>query len=340
MENYTARLFMAGDCLIHGAVYNDAAVGDGTYDFTEQFEALGRLAQNYDLRYYNQETVLGGTELGLSSYPMFNSPQEVGEAMVANGFNLVSLANNHSLDRSDTGVQKSLEFWDAQEGVVTAGMNASWEDRETIEVHEVNGISYAFLSWTYGTNGLVAPSGEEYLVNVYTDHEEEMLEQVRTADEMADVVIIAMHWGVEYTHTPTDEELRLSQELADAGADIIIGAHPHVIQPVSYLNDGSTICYYSLGNMISAQIDEPTLIEMYGAVTINKTVIDGETTITLENASADLMYDYYTSNYRNFKAIPFRELTDDLVPGYEALYEKYVGIITQMDDSIQVGVES
>ncbi|MEE3488522.1 MAG: CapA family protein [Bulleidia sp.] len=328
-------LFMVGDCLVHDAVFNDALQEDGTYDFTDMFTEVPSLLEGYDLRYYNQEAILGGEELGYSGYPMFNCPSAVGDALTDMGFNLVSLANNHSLDRGEQGIINSMEYWKAKKDTVTAGTNLSREERDEIPVYEKNGISYAFLSWTYGTNGLVTPEGKEYLVNVYPDHEEEMLNQVRRAKEKADLVLIAMHWGVEYTLQETEEQQRLAQELADAGADIIIGCHPHVVEPITWLNDGKTLCIYSLGNFISAQIDEEKRVEMAAGVTVTKTVDNGKTTVVVSDPRAQLLYDSYDGNYRNFHVVDL-QTTDD--PFLQSLNEKYLPVVKEEMPDIQIGV--
>ena len=143
---------------------------NGDYNFLPIVDRISQIASNYDLKYYNQETVLGGEELGLSAYPMFNSPQEFGRDMIKAGFNLVSCANNHSLDRWEAGILNSEEFWRQQEGIVVDGMNTSFEQQNAVPIHEVNGITYAFISYTYGMNGLYPPEGQEYLVNCYADH--------------------------------------------------------------------------------------------------------------------------------------------------------------------------
>ena len=138
----TAEFFFTGDALIHGTVWMDADQGNGTYDFSGIVENVGRLAEGYDLKYYNQETILGGTELGLHGYPTFNSPQEVGDAMVNMGFGLVSTANNHSLDQGLTGIERSCEYWKRQEaehGVHMAGTYNSQEDHDRLDVYEING---------------------------------------------------------------------------------------------------------------------------------------------------------------------------------------------------------
>ncbi len=335
-EVYTADLFMTGDGLIHGAVYYDAKQDDGSYDFSGMLENLRPIVDKYDLKYYNQETILGGTELGLSSYPQFNTPQEFGDAMVDLGFNLVSTANNHSLDKGEQGIENSLTYWKNQKNVVTAGTYLSQEEADALPVHEINGITYTYLSYTYGCNGLTAPEGKEYMVNVYAGHEEEMLEKVRQADQISDVVMIAMHWGTEYSTEANEEQRSLAQQLSDAGADIIIGCHPHVIEPVEWIDD--TICFYSLGNMISAQDQQPRLIGMIAGVTITKTVEpDGSSSTVIEQPRADLIYTYYAPGFTQFKVYPFSQLDDTLLPGYQSIYEEYTGIITAYDSSIQVG---
>jgi poly-gamma-glutamate synthesis protein (capsule biosynthesis protein) len=213
----------------------------------------------------------------------------------------------------------------------------SWDERNEISIRECNGISYAFLSWTFGTNGIPMPEGQEYLVNSYTGHEDEMLEQVRRAAAMADVVIMAIHWGTEYSDTPDDHQLYWAQALSDAGVDIIIGNHPHMIQPVEWINGHKTICFYALGNLISAQFDD-SLVGMMGAVTVNKKTKGDEKEITLTDVKADLHWTYGEVNtWKDMEVIPFSQLNDDLCPGYQDLYARMSQIITARDDSIQVG---
>ena len=167
-QDYEASIVMVGDALIHDLVYKDAYTGSG-YDFKPQIAATKPIVQKYDLAYYNQETVLGGTALGLSSYPMFNSPQEVGDAFIDSGFNLVSLATNHTMDKGEKGVLSSVDYWQKHPEVVTSGQWASAEDRTASvkKTYEINGIKYAFFSYTCWTNGLETPAGKEYLNNVY-----------------------------------------------------------------------------------------------------------------------------------------------------------------------------
>ena len=240
-------LIMVGDALLHSSLYRDG-YQNGTYDFTSQLELIKPEIQKHDLAFYNQESILGGTSIGLSDYPNFNSPQEFGDAMIDAGFNLVSLANNHTMDRGVTAIQNSCDYWKTKD-VLTAGSYCSAEDAEEIKIKEKNGIKYTMLAYTYGTNGITVPSDKPYLVNLYSDELAKAdIEKVR---DKVDLLIVSMHWGTEYRSEPTDEQKREAEYLSNLGVDIIIGTHPHVIEPITYIND--TLVIYSLGNFISAQ---------------------------------------------------------------------------------------
>lgn len=326
-ENYeTSATFVAvGDALIHSAIYHDA-LSNGVYDFNYIFTEVKPIIEQYDLKYYNQETILGGTSLGLSSYPLFNSPQEVGDAFMNMGFNLVSLATNHTLDYGEKGMLSSLEYWGKQEGVIAAGSYESEESRNTPRIMEVNGITYTLLSYSTLTNGLRIPYGKEYLFNLYD--EDQVKEDIERVRDKVDVVMVAMHWGAEYTHTPVTEEREIANYLASLGVDIVIGTHPHVIQPIDFIDD--TMVIYSLGNFVSGQIGIERLVGLMASVTIKKTVTDGVATITLEDPAAELVYTRkagatYGSNY---KLYPFSKLNDTILPGYKEYYEQFMSIVT------------
>ena len=167
IKEYKISLIMAGDALIHDRLYNDA-YSNGIYDFKPYLKLIKDKIQNYDLAYYNQETILGGTSIGLSSYPSFNSPQELGDAMIDAGFNLVSLATNHTLDRGEKVVLLSREYWNSKDNVYAFGSYSSYDEKQELEskVFELNNIKYGILNYTYGTNGIPVPYGKEYLVNL------------------------------------------------------------------------------------------------------------------------------------------------------------------------------
>ena len=336
-DTYKLSLAMVGDVLIHGSVYGDAKTNNG-YDFTEMVSLVKPLIADYDLAYYNQETILGGVELGLSTYPRFNSPYEVGDAMLDMGFNLVSLANNHTLDRNEEGIINSVAYWKKQENVLVAGSYTSQEDRDNMDIHigEKNGITYGFLSYTTATNGLKAPYGKEYLVNVYSD--ELVKKDIEAIRDKVDVLIVAMHWGSEYTHTPTYEETSIANYLASLDVDLIIGNHPHVIQPITYIDD--TLVIYSLGNFLSAQetnVDYNTTVGLLSTVKITKYIDkDNNSSIKLSDQNNELIYTY-SKNNNDYKVIPFSNSDIKMyLNDYERVYNKYASVIKSMNNDIEV----
>jgi len=357
-KKYEATLIAVGDSLIHSSVYNDAnkhANWNG-YDFKPMLTYIKDIVSNYDIGYYNQETILGGTELGLSDYPTFNSPYESGDAMIDAGFNLVSLATNHTVDRGKSAVLNSCDYWKKQTDVMTSGSYCSEEDRDEVKIAEANNITYTMLNYTYGTNGM--PVVNDYLVNVwptdlnindpgrdtdYQAYKEKVKEDIEKVRDKVDVLIVAMHWGVEYTHEPTAYEKDMAGYLASLDVDIIIGTHPHVIQPVTWIDD--TLVIYSLGNFISAQYQNRSTCTNYkctvglmSSLKIEKTVKGEDVTIKIDNVENELIYNYYNqSTWRGFKVIPFSNSDiANYLPNYQNVYETYKAVVQSMDSNMYV----
>jgi poly-gamma-glutamate capsule biosynthesis protein CapA/YwtB (metallophosphatase superfamily) len=331
-KEYQLNMVMVGDMLIHSPVYKDA-YKDGTYDFTGMIERIKPIIQESDIAFYNQETTLGGVELGLSSYPRFNSPYEVGDAMIDAGFNMVSLANNHTIDRGEKAILNSIVYWNKHENILTAGSYDSFESKEEDRIFEKNGITYTLLAYTNGTNGLPIPKGKEYLVDVYS--KEKAKADIERLRDKVDIIIVSMHWGNEYVHNPNEYQIENANYLASLGVDIIVGTHPHVIQPIDIIDD--TIVFYSLGNFLSSQIGIERLIGLIGKVVITKTVYEDYTTVEKELGENELFYNHYHSIKRNnFKLIPFTEVDEKVLPNYANVYEKYKNIVIKYDNSIIV----
>jgi len=326
------NMIMTGDALIHGAVYKDAHVGNNVYDFSKQVELIKPIIQQYDLAYYNQETIIGGKDLGLSTYPRFNSPDEIGDCMLDMGFNLISLATNHTLDKGEKGVLYSTNYWKQKENVLAVGSYDSLEARNTPIIKEKNGITYTMLSYTTVTNGLYPPNGKDYLTNIFTYEKAKTdIEKIR---DKVDLVIVAMHWGQEYTHTPVEEQKTIAKYLSELDVDIIIGTHPHVLEPIEFVDD--TLVVYSLGNFISSQIGINKLTGALVSLDIIKTVNkDNTSNIEINNIGAELIYTYY-KNSKNYKVIPYKDLTDEILPNYKSHYEKYSNVLKQYDNTIPV----
>ena len=295
-----------GDLLIHSTVYNDAKKDD-SYDFSPMFKDVKDALKSPDLTIANQETIIGGSEIGLSTYPSFNSPYELADTLKDVGIDIVSIANNHTLDRGEKAILNATSYFD-KIGMEYVGGYRSEEDKTRIRVMSRNGIDIAFLSFTYGTNGIPVPKGKEYLVNLIDMNH--IKNDITNAKKVADVVAISMHWGNEYQRYPSDEQLRLAQEIADAGADLIIGHHPHVLQPMGWLNredGGKTFVIYSLGNFLSGQMWDYKDIGGVLQVEIVKEVTGkDQTKITVENPT---FLSTFVSNthQRNFKVVPLED---------------------------------
>ena len=369
VSDYDASLFMVGDALIHELVYTYAATGETdaaglpVYDFRPMLTHVKPISERYDLAYYNQETVLGGTALGLSTYPRFNSPFEVGDAFREAGFNLVSLATNHTMDRGVDGVTNSVNYWrQYQDDVYFDGSALSFEERDTIDIREVNGISYAFFAYTMWNNGLSTPVGQEYLNNEW--NEDLARAQIEAVRDQVDVVIVAMHWGTEYAHAESAAQVEAAEFLHGLGVDIIIGAHPHVVQPVTVLStpladatttdstantdagadsdstvatprgwvengEKKTLVIYSLGNFLSDQDGVERLTGLMASTKIHKHVEGDATTISVAPLRAELIYTVRDRAARTFTVYPYSELNDSLLPGYANYQAEFEGIVNR-----------
>ena len=344
--NKEISLIMVGDNLIHDKIYNYFKTDNG-YDFKPMYSYIKEIVKDYDLAYYNQETILGGSDIGVSSYPAFNSPYEVGDAMIDAGFNLVSLATNHTLDRGETAITNSRNYWNKQSNVLAVGSYTSIEEKNEIHIEKTNDITYTMLNYTYGTNGISVPNGKDYLVNIwpvtgsnpdndtsYQNYKEQIKKDIDNVRDKVDVLIVAMHWGVEYEESPNSYQLDAAKYLESLGVDIIIGTHPHVIQAVDYINDTPVI--YSLGNFASAH-EVVNLSNRVGLMTSLKIEKNTKTNrIAIKDLENELLYMYYTPNYQDFKIVPFSKMNSDYLPNYKEVYEKYKNIVTSLNKDIYV----
>ena len=333
---YEVKMIMVGDALIHDRLYNTVRNEDGSYDFKPTIQYIKPIITKYDLKYYNQETILGGAELGYSSYPQFNSPNEVGDAFLDAGFNLVSLATNHTMDKGERGVLNSVNYWKSKKNVVYSGQWSSWDERNEVHVYDINGISYAFFSYTTWTNGLETPNGKEYLNNVYSD--EKAANDISKIRDLVDVVIVAMHWGTEYSLDVSSSQQYIANYLAGLGVDLIIGSHPHVVEPVEYINNGKTFVIYSLGNFLSAQYGIDRLTGLMVEVTIKKVVdVDRTITVSIESPKAELTYTQ-TNDYTKYRVYPYSKLNSTILPDYMNYYEYYKGIVSSKYQKLEWGL--
>ena len=344
-EKYKLSLIMAGDMLVHDKIYNEARknANNNGYDFKPMLTYIKDKVKDYDLAYYNEEVVLGGTSIGLSSYPAFNSPYEVGLDMIDTGFNMVSLATNHTLDRGIKAIENSLDFWNSTD-VYTAGSYKTMEERNNIKIKEKNNITYAMLNYTYGTNGIKRPNGYESYVNIwdmsnknsYEEYKNVVKQDIENIRNKVDVLIVAMHFGEEYNFNTTWYQEDSSNFLSSLGVDIVIGTHSHVLGPIKWINN--TLVIYSLGNFLSAHevVNISNRIGLLSSIDIVKEVKDNNTTIKLENLNNDLIYTYH-NNYKDFKVIPFSNSDiNKYLDNASSIYDKYSKYVTSLDNSINI----
>ncbi|MEW4222930.1 CapA family protein [Rossellomorea marisflavi] len=296
----SATIAGIGDILLHDRVYEDAEK-DGSYDFAPMFAGVKDILNSPDFLIANQESAPGGTKIGLSTYPSFNSPHEIVDTLQDVGVDVVTTANNHSIDRGEKGLLSAIDYYE-KVSMPYVGTFKNPEDQATIRTFNVNGIKFALLSYTYGTNGIPVPSGKEYLVNLIDENN--MINEVKRARELdVDMVVMSLHWGNEYERFPNEEQKRLGKLMTDSGVDIILGHHPHVLQPIEKVKteDGrEAVIVYSLGNFLSGQKDDYKDIGGMAVITVNKTIQDGR--VTLSYPSVDFEPTYVSqqgnSNYR------------------------------------------
>ena len=348
-------LVATGDALLHNPVYLSAYDNSTeSFNFAPQLELVKEEIKNYDIRYYNQETVFGGKLTdrfnckynmpGYCSYPYFNSPSEFGDAMVDAGFNMVSLASNHSADctyASDTCITNSYNYWKSKK-VVFDGFNEDESKENKYNISEKNGIKYGFLNYTNTLNGLDnSVSDIKYKIDLYD--EETAKKEIEDLKTKVDVIIVAMHWhkaSAEYETVPTAANKEIANYLASLGVNIILGTYSHCLQPFDII--GNTIVFYSLGNFISNQGDLISSIGYKGIVgvlasmDITKTTYeDGSVEVKVDNIGADLTYTY-NKNHRDYKVIPFSKMSEEYNKDYKNIYEDYKNILTSLNQNINV----
>ncbi len=248
-EQPEISLVMVGDILLHTPVA-DSGKGEEGYDFSAVFAKMKEEISEADIALVNQEVILGGEALGVSGYPTFNAPYELGDALVDAGFDVVLHATNHTLDKGKQGVLNCISFWQEQyPEIAVLGIHDSQEDQKEIYVYEQEGIRIAILNYTYGTNGIPLPQDMPYVVDLL--EKERVASDIQRAEEIADFVIVCPHWGTEYVLNATEEQRSWAQLFAENGADLILGTHPHVIEPVEWIGDEEALVYYSLGNFVN-----------------------------------------------------------------------------------------
>ena len=253
---FTEISFIAcGDNITYGTkdARSKAIPGGRSLNFKPQYKNVAEKIKNADIAFINQECVMAGEGFPIRYYPLFNVPQELGLDLVELGYDVVNIGTNHMLDAGASGLKSTIDFWKGQDVLMIGGYEDK-EDYDTLRIIEKDGIKIAFLSYTYFTNGLVKPTSSPIVIPYLND--EDIIRQTTRAKKEADLVFVSVHWGDEYSFVPSEGQRRAAQVMADSGVDVIIGHHPHVLQPIEWLdgkNGNKTLCAYSLGNFVAEQ---------------------------------------------------------------------------------------
>lgn len=247
-------IIMVGDMLMHTPVEESALQEDGTYSYDAIFANTVEEIKAADLAIVNQEVIIAGESFDVSGYPAFNAPFELGHDLIEAGFDVVCHGTNHALDQGKKGLKSCIAFWEENyPEIPVMGINGSKEAQEEIYVYEQDGLKIAVLNFTYGTNGIALPSDMPYAVDML--EEEAVVSAIAKAEEMADFTVVCPHWGTEYVLKQTKEQEKWAKIFFENGVDLVIGTHPHVIEPIEMMTDEvsghSMLVYYSIGNFVN-----------------------------------------------------------------------------------------
>ncbi|MBI5972984.1 CapA family protein [Staphylococcus caledonicus] len=286
-----ATVVAVGDNLIHPVVFNDALQQDGSYNFAPMYRHVKDDIQEPDLAFVNQESPLGGDDRPFSGFKQFNTPSRVAQDIVDTGFDVINGANNHALDQGDSGVRNNIQTWNKFNHILFTGIFNSEKSSKAIPTITVNGIKVSVLSYTYGTNDMTS----QYPYTVKQFDKKTIQRDVRKAKRQSDVVMVSAHWGRENQHKPDDSQKKYAQLFADEGVDVVLGTHPHVIQPIEWVkstyNHHQTLVAYSLGNFLNGQYGGDENNQLLGR--LNFKIVEAPKGPHLENVTWTSMVNHY-----------------------------------------------
>ena len=317
-------LAAVGDALIHENILNSGKQKNGSYNYDHIFEHMTDYLSNFDVKVINQETIFVYDSKKFAGYPSFGTPKEVGDAMRKAGFNVITCATNHAYDRGAVGIQNTLDYWmKYKDSVLMTGIYGTQEDYDTLSIREYNGIKIAFLNYTTLLNS--GAKKEPYYIRQYK--ESTAIKEIKEAKKQADFVIVFPHWGIEYEHDPSEEQEKMAKKFAEAGADAIIGCHPHVVQPMKVIktSDNRRVpCYYSLGNFVSNMFWFKCQLEGLAELTITKW--NGKT--TLKAADYTPIVNHMNRDDTSFTVYLLSDYTGDLYKEHYMNHRYWMGDVT------------
>ena len=313
-EITTASVIAVGDNLYHSKLYESGEYDSGNWNYDHIYANVLDEIQAADVAMIGQETVFAPYHDSVSTYPSFATPQEVGDAIIKAGFNVVESATNHADDYGYDYLKTTLDFWSSKYPTIPVlGIHPTQEDADIVKVKEVNGIRIAFLDYTYGTNNSGAGEGYEYMIDIFD--KDKITTMIQKAKSICDCLIFVAHWGTEDETMPNEYEKQWAAFLMEQGVDVIIGGHPHVLQPYGRLSDDqghSTLVFYSLGNFVSTQQELPELLEGMASFTIQKTTLNGKSTIEILSPEVKPMVMHYNHDAGEYGPYMLSDYTEEL----------------------------
>ena len=310
----TASVIAVGDNLYHTSLLESGQYDTGEWNYDHIYEHVLDEIQAADLAFIDQETVLTSDHNAISSYPSFATPTEVGDAIIKAGFDVIESATNHIDDYGYDYMAQTFEFWRTRyPDIPVLGIHETQEDADTIKVKEVNGISIAMLDYTYGTNNSGAGEGKEYMISIFD--KEKVASDIQKAKAVSDCIIFVAHWGKEDESMPTEYEKEWAAFLLEQGVDVVIGGHPHVLQPYGRMYDDSgneMVIFYSLGNFVSTQQQLSELLGGMADFTIQKTTLNGESSIQILSPEVKPLVMHYNHNTGDYGPYMLEDYTEEL----------------------------
>ena len=314
----TVSVIAVGDNLYHGSLMESGQNDSGTWNYDHIYANVLDEIQAADIAMIDQETVFTSDHDSISSYPSFATPTEVGDAIIKAGFDVIESATNHIDDYGYDFMQQTFDFWKTNyPDVPVLGIHETQEDADSIKTMEVNGITIAFLDYTYGTNNSGAGEGREYMIDIFD--KDKVASDIQKAKEISDCIIFVAHWGAEDETMPNEYEKQWTAFLLSQGVDVIIGGHPHVLQPYGRISDDqghSAVVFYSLGNFVSTQQELPELLGGMAGFTIQKTVLNGESTVEILSPEVTPLVMHYNHDNNEYAVYMLEDYTEDLASSH------------------------
>lgn len=334
----TFTLTALGDSLCHNTQYWDAYnKSTNEYDFSYVYEDIKHYTESADITIGSLETTFAGEDRGYSNYPTFNTPDSMAIALKNIGVDIISLAGNHALDYGFSGLCRTIDVLD-NAGISHLGTYKTAEEQEKILIQNVKGVNIAFINYTYGTNGIPIPSGKDYCVNLIDKNLiKKQIEQAK--EQNVDMIVACMHWGTEYRTTANAEQEELANFLFENGVDVIIGNHPHVLEPMEKrtltLEDGTekdVFVVYALGNFTADQRDEITRDSAILNLTITKNS-NGKLSIDSVDYVPIYMYKNTSLSTHKFKILDIEKSISDYESGNTTFVNSslYTKLKTQLE---------